>query len=134
MEENREMLELLTKIHKTNRLQAIISSILCVFALAAAVCCIVIFASVYEMLPQLNEIIGQMEVVLGNLEQTTQQLAALDLQSMVQDVDALVATGQQSLEQTMAKLDTIDLETLNRAIKDLAAVIEPLARFFNAFS
>ena len=133
MEENRESLELLEKIHKTNRLQAIISGILCVFALVAAGCCIVMFLSVYEMLPQLSEIISQMEIVLGNLEATTAQLAEVDFQSMVGNVDALVATGQESLQQTMAKLDTIDLDTLNKAIEDLADVIEPLAKFFKAF-
>jgi hypothetical protein len=48
-------------------------------------------------------------------------------------VDALVSTGQQSLEQTMAKLNDIDFQTLNKAIKDLAAVVEPLAKMSSLF-
>ena len=33
--------------------------------------------------------------------------------------------GQDSLKQTMDKLNTIDFETLNKAIEDLAAVVQP---------
>ena len=44
-----------------------------------------------------------------------------------------VFPGQQSLEQTMEKLDSIDTEKLNQAIDDLSAVVEPLAKFFNVF-
>ena len=72
-----------------------------------------------------------MQTVLGNLEQTTAQLASMDLQSMGSNVDALVATGQEGLEQTMEKLNSIDLDTLNKAIGDLAKVVEPLARLIS---
>ena len=134
MEENRELIELLKKIHKSNRTQTIVCSILCVFALIACVCCVVLFVKVYAMLPQMNAVFVQLETILTNLEQTSQQLAGVDLQSMVEDVDALVIAGQQSLEQTMGKLDTIDFNALNEAIGDLADVIEPLAKFFKVFN
>ena len=133
MEQNREWIELLRQIHKSNRTQTIVSSILCVFALIASICCVMLFAKVYDMLPQLNTVITQMETVLTNLEQTSRQLAVVDFQTMVQDVDALVATGQQSLEQTMEKLNDIDFEALNQAIADLAKVIEPLAKLSSFF-
>lgn len=140
MEENKEILELLKQIEKVNRQQARTGRLLCVFALITAVCCIVTFGMVFrilpeiaETLPQINTVIGQMQTVLGNLESTTEQLASMDLKSMVSDVDALVVTGQESLEQTMEKLNSIDLDTLNKAISDLAKVVEPLAKFSNMF-
>jgi hypothetical protein len=37
------------------------------------------------------------------------------------------------VEEALDKLNGIDLDTLNRAIADLAAVVEPLANFFNRF-
>ena len=74
-----------------------------------------------------------MQTVLGNLEQTTNQLAAVDFESMVTNVDALVATGQQSLQQTMEKLNAVDFEALNKAVEDLAAVVEPLSKLANMF-
>lgn len=133
MEENKEILELLKQLEKSNRQQVRTGRLLCLLALAAAGCCVVTVLLVYHFLPQVSGIVGQMQTVLGNLEQTTGQLAAMDLTGMVSDVDALVVTGQSTLEQTMEKLNAIDFETLNQAIEDLAAVVEPMSRFLNVF-
>lgn len=140
MEQNKEILELLKQIEKTNRQQVRNGRILCIMALVTALCCAVTFGLILHVLPQINSIlpqidtvVTQMQTVLGNLEQATGQLAALDLQSMVSDVDTLVITGQQSLEQTMEKLNSIDFAALNQAIEDLASVIEPLAKLSNMF-
>ena len=134
MEENRELMDLLRQIQKTNRNQTIVCSVICVFALIASVFCVMLVMKIYEMLPQLNGVFAQLETVLTNLKETSQQLASVDLQTMVQDVDALVVTGQESLEQTMEKLNTLDFTTMNKAIKDLAAVVDPLAKLVNRFN
>ena len=133
MEENRELMDLLRQIRRSNRIQTIVSTVLCAFALIACVCCVMLFLKIYDMIPQLSVVFEQLESILANLEQTSQQLATVDFQAMVQDVDALVATGQQSLEQTMDKLNTIDFDALNQAIGDLENVVEPLAKFFKVF-
>lgn len=147
MEQNKEILELLKQIEKANRRQTVCTAALCIFALVTALCCIVTFATIggilpqitevlpqiTGVLPQINSVIAQMQTVLSNLEQTTAQLAQLDLGSMIADVDTLVATGQQSLEQTMEKLNSIDIAALNQAITDLAAVVEPLAKISSMF-
>lgn len=147
MEENKEILQLLKQIEKSNRRQSLCCAVLCILALIAAVCCIATFVTVgqvipqvmevlpqiTEVLPEITEVIAQMQVVLANLETTSAQLAQLDLTSMVSDVNDLVTTGQQSLEATMGKLDGIDFATLNKAIKDLAAVVEPLAKMSSIF-
>lgn len=134
MEENREMLELLRRMEKNGRQQTVMSRVQCAFTVAAALCCGVLVVLVWNVLPELSGVVGQMETVLANLEQVTAQLASADLAEMAGNVDALVVTGQQSLEQTMEKINAIDLETLNKAIEDLSRVIEPLARFFDRFS
>ena len=43
----------------------------------------------------------------------------------------LVTTGQDGLEQMMARLNAVDFKSLNQAIRNLADVVEPLAKFFN---
>jgi len=48
-------------------------------------------------------------------------------------VDTLVTTTQEGLEDTLAEIEKIDFDALNKAIKDLAAVVEPLAKFFSNF-
>ena len=147
MEENKEVLELLKQIEKSNRRQTLCCIALCIFAMIAALCCIVTFVAIYRILPQITqivpqvtavipkitEVISQMQVVLTNLEKTTSQMAQMDLSSMVTDVSELVNTCQQGLEQTMGKLNSIDFATLNKAIKDLAAVVEPLAKVSSVF-
>ena len=134
MEENKEMLELLRKVERTNRVKMITNIILCVLMLAAAVSCVSICVMIFDLMPQVSGILGQMQTILSDLEQTSASLAQLDLAHMVTDVDALVVYAQESLAATMEKMDTIDLEKLNQAIRDLAEIIEPLANFVRRFS
>ena len=155
MEQNTQMLELLAKIEKTNRRQLLFTQILCGLALVAAIFCVVALLQVRQLMPQLETVMTQMQTVLGNMEQVAGQLAQMDMQSIVTNVEALVedvsgmmgdveglignvdglaTSAQDSLKQTMTKLGAINFETLNKAIEDLAAVVEPLAKFFNVFN
>lgn len=133
MEENKEALELLKQIEKNSHRQARTGKLLCLLVLAMVLCSAALCGAILMLLPQVETVIVQMQSVLGNLEEATAQLAAVDFGSMVSGVDTLVATGQQSLNQTMEKLNSIDFKTLNQAIKDLADVVEPLARLTNMF-
>lgn len=140
MEHNTQMLELLEKIEKTNRRQLLFIQVLCGLALAVAIFCIIALVQIYQLLPDLEGVITQMQSVLGDMQLAAGQLAQLDIQgivtdigSLVQDVGDLTTVAQDSLKQTMTKLDAINFATLNKAIEDLAAVIEPLAKFFKPF-
>ena len=133
MDQNQEMLELLRKIEKSGRQKNVTNILLCLFMLAAAVSCVALCLMVYQLLPQINDLLVQMEGVMGDLEQTARTLASLDLEGLAANVDSLTVLAQESLQQTMDKLNTIDFENLNKAIEDLAEVIEPLAKFFGMF-
>lgn len=140
MEENKNLAELLEKIEKANRQQVRLTRLVCIFALVAALCCVCTFGLVYTILPQItgilpqiNGLVVQMQTVLTNLENTTSQLAVMDFTGMIHDVDSLVGAAQQSLELTMGKLNTIDFETLNKAIEDLAKIVEPMSKLMNVF-
>lgn len=133
MDQNLEMLELLRRIEKSNRRKVATNVLVCLFMLTAAGSCIAICIMLGQLIPQVNQVIAQMQSVLGGLMQTSDQLAQLDLETMVSNVDSLAVYAQQSLQQTMEKLNTIDFETLNKAIADLAQVIEPLAKFVAKF-
>ncbi len=106
----------------------------CMLTALAAVACVGVFLLVWSVMPQVEQLSQQMEAVLSDLEVVSDQLARADLEGMVQDVDKLAQTSQQGVEQAMDKLNGLDLETLNKAIADLADVVEPLARFFNIFN
>ena len=134
MEEKLELRDLLERLDESNRQQAKYAKWQCVFSVIAALCCVGLFCLVCTLMPQVREMTTQMETVLANLEIVTDQLADMDLGSMVQNVDALVKTSQAGVEQAIDKINAIDFVTLNRAIEDLADVVEPLARFFNVFN
>lgn len=145
MNENREMLELLRSIEAQNRKQLSIERLRCILSFLTMLCVVAVLLLVFSLMPQIRQtvaqidtlvsqfdgVMGQMGSVLTNLEQSTRQLADVDLSGMVTDVNTLVTTAQSSLEQTMLDLDAIDFEALNKAIKDLATVIEPLAKLTN---
>ena len=131
--ENKEMLELLEKIEKSNRQQVRLTRLVCIFALIAALCCGCTVALIYGVLPRIDSVVGQMQTVLGDLEAATSQLSVMDFTGMVEDVDTLVTTAQSSLEQTMGKLNSIDFDTLNKAIEDLAKVVEPMSKLMKVF-
>ena len=75
--------------------------------------------------PELDE---ELKASLGGIE-----TLIMDFTGMVEDVDTLVTTAQSSLEQTMGKLNSIDFDTLNNAIEDLAKVVEPMSKLMNVF-
>ena len=133
MEDKKELQELLERLDQSNRQQAKYARWQCIFSVAAAVCCVGLFVLVYHLMPEVRSLTGQMETVLANLELVTDQLAGMDLGSMVRNVDDLVVTTQEGVEQTMNQLNAINFEELNRAIRNLSDVVEPLAKFFNTF-
>ena len=133
MEDKKELQELLERLDQSNRQQAKYARWQCIFSVAAAVCCVGLFVLVYHLMPEVRSLTGQMETVLANLELVTDQLAGMDLGSMVRNVDDLVVTTQEGVEQTMGRLNAINFEELNRAIRNLSDVVEPLAKFFNTF-
>ena len=140
MEENKETLELLRKIERSSRMQIYSGYVRTGLMLVCAVCMAVLVVMVFRLMPQINEILAQAQhafnqvgTVLDYLEQTSYQLSQVDMQGMVSNVDGLVTTGQQSLQATMEKLNSIDFDALNKAIKDLSAVTQSLANVTRIF-
>ena len=133
MEEKKELQEWMDRLEKFNHQQAKYARLQCLFTVVAAVCCVSLFALVYIKMPAMRDVVVKMETVLENLETVTDQMADMDLATMVKNVDDLVVTSQTGVEQAMDQLNAIDFNTLNRAIDDLADVVDPLAKFFNVF-
>ena len=140
MEMSPEMRTLMEKLEKSNRQQVRSARLQCFFSFLAAVCCLLLLLTVAKIVPDIKELSGeisgialQAETVLTNLETVTEELAAADLESLVTNVNGLVATSQTGVEQAVDKLNAVDMETLNKAIEDLAKVVEPLAKLAGMF-
>ena len=144
MENNQVLLE---KIEQNTRQQALFTKILCVLCAAVLICSVVTTAAVagtakrltevvmplQEVASQVHDMTGQAETILDNMETVTQELADADLGSMVENVNVLAAESQSVVSEAMEKLDTIDIDTLNKAIQDLSDVVEPLAKVSKLF-
>ncbi len=126
METNRELTELVRRIEESSRKQQQAIQFLCILAVICIASCVAMAIWVGGLLPQISGVMSQMQEILEDLDAVTEQLGTLDLVGMVRDVDALVSSAQA----TMESINHIDFETLNQAIGDLAAIIEPLAKWF----
>ncbi len=83
-----------------------------------------------KVVEQANSMMGEVQDVVTNLDKSSQELAATDIDGMLENVNALVETSEKSVQDTVKKIDDIDLDSLNKAIKDLSTVISPLAKLF----
>lgn len=133
MEQNQQVLDLLNKMETNSRKQLVYSRIQCAFCLIAAACCAVLLLTVLKLVPQLQALTEQADIVMTNLETVTEELTKLDLEAMVENIDSLVGTSQGAVSSAIEKLEQIDIDTLNEAISDLSDVIEPLAKIANRF-
>ena len=140
MENEQKLQELLERIELSTRRQtryARFQMILTVLISAAFIVLLLIGA---RILPQLQEAVRQAETVLSNLESVTNELANANLTGMVKNIDALVANvdglvsvSQEGVTEAVGKINAINFDALNDAIKDLSEVIEPIAKFFKSF-
>ena len=138
MENNRELLE---KLEKHTRQQLLFTKILCALCVLVVICTLVLMFSITGAVSQLTELAAPLQeltaqvqglaleadAVMENLGVVAETLVSADLGSIVKNVNDLASESQTAVAGAMAKLDTIDIETLNKAIKDLAAVVKPLA-------
>lgn len=120
-------LELLRKMEENSRKQLNYARIQCFFSIVAAACCIAILVIALQMVPVVQNFVAQAEIILGDLETATHNLAKIDLTGTIDNVNGLLTTTQSGVEEAMEKINAIDFETLNSAIADLAEVIKPLA-------
>ena len=154
MEKEQQLQEVLQQLERSNRIQARYARLQCWFSLAAALCCAGLLLVVISLLPQVNQVVAEIQnvaqqtvlvaqqaqglaqqagTVLTDLETVSRELAAVDLAGMVSNVDALVVSSQDGVAQALEKINTMDIEALNKAIANLSAVVEPLAKFFKVF-
>ncbi|MDL2257989.1 hypothetical protein LJC42_02375 [Eubacteriales bacterium OttesenSCG-928-K08] len=86
-----------------------------------------------------------MNDLIGPLSTLASQLEEADLPGLVEETRVLVEGAQetvnsaqsaivdstQGIDSALSSINEIDFKTLNKAITDLHAVVEPLARLFN---
>ena len=139
MESNQELLK---NLEKDSAQQLLFTKILCILCALVLVCALVMMFSVtgavkelmtlaqplQELTAQVQALATEADTVMADLGIVAESLAAADLGSIVKNVNALASESQSAVAGAMKKLDAIDIDTLNQAIRDLADVVEPLAK------
>lgn len=112
-----------------------------IFSVACCVLTVVLLAVLLIVMPPL---LGTMDKAVAALDQASETLTLVDetlelvgdtlvdIQSLFEE-DGLVGQSSEALAQATEKISTMDIDSLNDAIRDLGAVVEPLANFFDKF-
>lgn len=79
---------------------------------------------------QANQVLTDVQPVVENLNTVTNDLAKADLTGMLEDVDALVVSSEKNMSEALQTITDIDIESLNKAIADLSAIVAPLSSMF----
>ena len=77
---------------------------------------------------KLTDVVGTVESKVDMIDSTIK-----DIDGMVKNVDNLVVSNTKNLSEAVEKLNSIEFDTLNKAINDFAATVQPVANFFNSF-
>lgn len=134
MENQEQVLKILEKMEANSRKQLFYSRVQFICTLALTVCCVLLLVRIRQILPQFELLAGQAEAVLTNLQTITGELQKLDMAEMVENINSLVTTSQAGVEEALGTMKEIRFDTLNQAIEDLAAVVQPMADFVKRFS
>ena len=121
--------ELQTKYAKKQGRIVALAAIFCVaIMIGVGILVLSVLPKVVTLLDQANGIAVQADDVMKDLNVVTKQLAQADITGMIDDVSKLVVESEESINDAMKKVDAMDIDGLNKAIKDLGDVIEPLAK------
>lgn len=147
MEDTQQMQAILAKMEQNNRQQLLFTKILCGLCAAAVICTLVLMIVVsgaakelvalaeplQALTAQVQGLAAQAQNVMTDLGMAAEELSKADFSGMVNQVDTLVKNSQSAVTEAVKKMDTIDIDALNKAIKDLAAIVEPLAKVSKFF-
>ena len=53
--------------------------------------------------------------------------------ALIDNANKMISDNTDAITETVQKLNDVDFETLNQAIQDFSAVVEPLSKFFKGF-
>ena len=126
---NKEMATTEKKQLKYQKLSFLMALFSCLFT---AVMLVILIIVIQAIMPKVDTIYNSTMVSLNNLETLTEDLKTADLSGTVGNINTLTVQATGDLGTTMEKLNGIDLEGLNEAIKNLNDTVKPLADFFGA--
>ena len=102
-------------------------------ALASILILAVVIYTASILIPKINVTYQNIQLILEDMRVITSELADAELDQMIGNIDHLVVSSEKNINDALVKVNSIDIEELNRAIQNLSDVVEPLAQFFGRF-
>ncbi len=130
---DRELLiELLKEQKKASRRSLITAASLVAICLMIGAAVLIIVPRVNATLNNAYQAIDNIEAVVANADKAIASVekSLTGIDEMVKNVDKVVVDNTDAVGKTVDKMSSIDFQTLNKSIKDLSDIIEPLAKFF----
>lgn len=111
------------------------TAVVLVVTILLVLCGILIVPKAIGTINQANQIMEQATetISLANTAIESVTTMSQSITDMGTNMDTFITDNGESVEAVMTKLEEIDFEGLNTAIKDLGDVVEPLAKFFGKF-
>lgn len=122
--------EYLKKMLRQSRLRTLLTAVMTMIFLGLGV-----FA--LQAGAQLSSILYEAETTFSKLSAISSEIDEADVPGMIEQINVLVQDGQtaaaaatDSMQTAAAKMEALDIDTLNQSIQDFAAVVEPLSKLF----
>ncbi len=106
-----------------------------VIAVGILYCAVVVLPSVLGTVQKANEVMAQASDTITLADTAIESITEMSksITEMGDNMDAFITDNANSVEEIMKKIETVDFEGLNKAIKDLGDTVEPFAKFFGKF-
>lgn len=135
MSEKEILIELLKEQRGETRARKIIAGIMIAIFVLIAAALIYIVPKAVAVVNEVQAATAKLTDVVGTVESKVDMIDSTikDIDGMVKNVDNLVVSNTENLSEAVEKLNSIEFDTLNKAINDFAATVQPVANFFNSF-
>jgi len=100
------------------------------------ICTLAILLAVGILVPRFVRAMNGMQDLYANVEAMTAGIDEGELGTLAEEISQLAEDADTSVTEAgaaLARLNELDIETLNQAISNLNATVEPLAEFFGKF-
>jgi len=77
---------------------------------------------------------AELDETLESIRQISSELEALDWAAMSEDMDGAMVQMRDAMETLNEAMDALDVDGVTKAVKDLKATVEPIAKFVGLFS
>lgn len=134
--QEQQVLEQLLKNSKRQLFYTRITSLFAMVLVAAVIICLImVVPKLLSTITNVNHVMAQatqtIELADTAIESVTEMSKSIT--TMGDNMDTFITDNSKSVEKVMKKLEQVDFEGLNNAIKDLGEVVEPFANFFGKF-